>query len=59
MSRKITVTVNLFGTIASATYELPFEPTDADIEYIDAIFKQKMLERFEADAQKLLMEGSA
>lgn len=58
MSRKIEVTVNLFGTRATSTIELPFEPTAEEVEYFIELFKQKMIERFEADSQKLLLEGS-
>lgn len=55
--KRIEVTVNLFGTKATAAFELPFEPTDAEVIYLVDVFKQKMIERFEADAQKLLLEG--
>jgi hypothetical protein len=57
VSRKIEVVLNLLGTRASATIELPFEPTDEDVIYFVTILKEKMLERFEADAQKFVLEG--
>jgi hypothetical protein len=57
--KKIEVTVNLFGTRCTSTVELPFNPTDAEVEYFVALFKQKMLEMFEADTQKLLLEGGS